>query len=231
MVTTKTATPPPSRCEAESIEVPLVLTGSDATDEAGPASRHDKETAVATDDISCTGVSSSSTTTTTTDAGPDAREAACPLKAPDDDNGPEREQTKPSGDGGGEDGRDGRQGEDYGRDGPLFQFLTGMGDDLRARAPFYRDDWGKPRDTCKVVNATIFTFVIQLIPALIFAELMDRQTEGNLGVAETVVSSAIMGVIYGIFAGQVRGRKYAALLWLMVPGDRRRVHGRHFPAT
>lgn len=54
---------------------------------------------------------------------------------------------------------------------PLFQFLTGMKDDLRARAPYYWDDWSRPRNVFTVVNATVFTFVIQLIPALIFCRI------------------------------------------------------------
>ena len=90
----------------------------------------------------------------------------------------------------------------------LLSFLTGMKNDLTARKPFYNmqsdgvGDWGKPDNFFTVFNATIFAFVIQLIPALIFAELMDRQTEGNLATAETLLSSAIIGIIYAIFSGQ-----------------------------
>jgi len=69
-------------------------------------------------------------------------------------------------------------------DAPLFQFLTGMKEDLAARLPIYKDDWGRPKSLFTVINATCFAFVIQLIPALIFAELMDRETEGNLATAE-----------------------------------------------
>jgi boron transporter len=85
---------------------------------------------------------------------------------------------------------------------PLLQFLTGMQDDLKARMPLYRNDWVDIRSPVTVFNATIFAFIIQLIPALIFAELMDRQTEGNLATAETLLSSGIMGIIYAILAGQ-----------------------------
>jgi len=85
---------------------------------------------------------------------------------------------------------------------PLFQFLTGMKEDLRARVPLYKDDWKRPRSLTTVFNATIFAFVIQLIPALIFAELIDRETEGHIATAETLLSTGIMGVIYAIFAGQ-----------------------------
>jgi HCO3- transporter family len=69
-------------------------------------------------------------------------------------------------------------------DPPLFQFLTGMRQDLAARLPIYKDDWGRPNNIFTVLNATCFAFVVQLIPALIFAELMDRETEGNLATAE-----------------------------------------------
>lgn len=90
----------------------------------------------------------------------------------------------------------------------LLSLFTGMKNDLIARKPFYNmkgdgvGDWGKPENFFTVFNATIFAFVIQLIPALIFAELMDRQTEGNLATAETLLSSAIIGIIYAIFSGQ-----------------------------
>ena len=88
------------------------------------------------------------------------------------------------------------------KDEKLFQFMTGIKQDLNARVPLYKDDWSKPDNVFTVINATIFAFVIQLIPALIFAELMDSATEGNLATAETLLSSAIIGIIYAIFAGQ-----------------------------
>jgi boron transporter len=85
---------------------------------------------------------------------------------------------------------------------PLLQFLTGMHHDFKARWPWYKDDWVNIQNPCTVINATIFTLVIQLIPALIFAELIDRQTQGNLSTAETLLSSAIMGILYATLAGQ-----------------------------
>jgi hypothetical protein len=53
-----------------------------------------------------------------------------------------------------------------------------------------------------VLNASIYAFVIQLIPALIFAEIMNEHTQGNLSTAETLLSSAIAGILYAILAGQ-----------------------------
>ena len=84
-----------------------------------------------------------------------------------------------------------------------FSFLAGIRNDLKARAPLYWDDWKvAPQDYFTVLNATVYTFMVQLIPALIFAELLDRQTEGKLAVAETLMSSGIIGIIYAVFAGQ-----------------------------
>ena len=85
----------------------------------------------------------------------------------------------------------------------LFQFLVGMKYDVRNRLlPYYKDDWGRPHNFFTVINASIYAFVIQLIPALIFAELIYRQTEGMLGIAETLLSSAIIGIMYAIGSGQ-----------------------------
>lgn len=85
---------------------------------------------------------------------------------------------------------------------PCCSCLKGMGKDLRARLPLYVDDWKPPRKILKVLNATLFAFVVQLIPALIFAELLDKSTEGSLSVAETLLSTGIIGTIHAVLSGQ-----------------------------
>jgi boron transporter len=80
--------------------------------------------------------------------------------------------------------------------------MAGVVGDLRARVPLYMDDWGRPKSVLTVLNATMFAFVVQLIPALIFAELMDKETQGSLSVAETLFSAGIIGIIYVIISGQ-----------------------------
>eukprot|EP00526_Cylindrotheca_closterium_P007407 CAMPEP_0113654712 /NCGR_PEP_ID=MMETSP0017_2-20120614/29301_1 /TAXON_ID=2856 /ORGANISM="Cylindrotheca closterium" /LENGTH=690 /DNA_ID=CAMNT_0000567875 /DNA_START=66 /DNA_END=2138 /DNA_ORIENTATION=- /assembly_acc=CAM_ASM_000147 len=85
---------------------------------------------------------------------------------------------------------------------PTIQLLTGMKEDLAARIPLYRDDWKRPKNLFTVLNAIFFAFVVQLIPALIFAELLDKQTEGSLAVAEVLLSAGIIGVIYALLSGQ-----------------------------
>lgn len=85
---------------------------------------------------------------------------------------------------------------------PLFECMSGMMDDLNARLVFYRSDWRKPKNVIKVVNATFFAFLVQLIPALIFANLLDEQTDGKLSTAETLLATGIIGTVYALFAGQ-----------------------------
>ena len=84
----------------------------------------------------------------------------------------------------------------------FFELLTGMKTDIENRSPYYLSDFGKPRSYITIVNAIFFAFVVQLIPALIFAELMDSKTNGNLAVAETLLSTGIIGIIYAIMSGQ-----------------------------
>ena len=84
----------------------------------------------------------------------------------------------------------------------FFELFTGMKTDIENRAPYYLSDFGKPRSFITIVNAIFFGFVVQLIPALIFAELMDSKTNGNLAVAETLSSTGIIGIIYAVISGQ-----------------------------
>ena len=85
--------------------------------------------------------------------------------------------------------------------------LHGMSLDVQARLPLYPDDWrvpvcSSPRTLFKLLNATLFAFVVQLIPALIFAEVLEKQTHGAISVVETLLSSGIIGLLYAVFSGQ-----------------------------
>jgi hypothetical protein len=94
---------------------------------------------------------------------------------------------------------------------PVLSFMTGIKHDFKLRLPLYKDDWGRPTDMARVFNATFYLFVVQLIPALIFADILDRQTNGHLAVPEVLLAAGINGVIYAVFAGQ-------PLLVLGIPG-------------
>jgi boron transporter len=89
---------------------------------------------------------------------------------------------------------------------PFFQFMTGMKNDvMNVLVPSYKSDWTIPckkQNLSKVISATIFSFLVQLIPALIFAELLNTSTNGMISVAETLLSAGVIGVLYAIMAGQ-----------------------------
>lgn len=90
-------------------------------------------------------------------------------------------------------------------DQPMVSCLTGMHMDLKARIPLYGSDWALPKSgksLFKILNAILFAFVVQLIPGLIFAELLDRSTNGSLAVPEVLLSAGIIGIIYAILSGQ-----------------------------
>ena len=81
--------------------------------------------------------------------------------------------------------------------------MKGLQRDWKYHVSTYRDEWTRrPKSISKVVAATIFAFFTQLIPALIFADLLDIMTNGNISVIETLLSAGIIGVIYSIITGQ-----------------------------
>lgn len=84
----------------------------------------------------------------------------------------------------------------------LWQFMSGIKEDVKANIGFYANDWSKPKKISLILNASIFAYSIQLIPALIFSELIDRKTAGNMATAEVFLATAIMGIIYAVLSGQ-----------------------------
>ena len=81
--------------------------------------------------------------------------------------------------------------------------MKGLQRDWKYHVSTYRGEWTRrPKSISKVVAATIFAFFTQLIPALIFADLLDIMTNGNISVIETLLSAGIIGVIYSIITGQ-----------------------------
>ena len=81
--------------------------------------------------------------------------------------------------------------------------MKGLQKDWLYHKSSYKEGWNRrPKSISKVIAATIFAFCTQLIPALIFADLLDEMTNGSISVVETLLSAGIIGVIYSIIAGQ-----------------------------
>ncbi|KAH3680243.1 hypothetical protein WICMUC_000424 [Wickerhamomyces mucosus] len=82
-----------------------------------------------------------------------------------------------------------------------LQLFRGIIADLKDRLPFYISDWTDSINY-RVIPATIHTFFTNIFPAIAFAQDMFDKTNNSYGVNEVLLSSAIAGIIFGIFAGQ-----------------------------
>ena len=78
--------------------------------------------------------------------------------------------------------------------------MRGIIGDFNRRRPHYMSDWTDGWNL-KVLAAIFFIFFTSIGPAITFAELLQSET-GQIGVVEVLLSSAISGAIFAIFAGQ-----------------------------
>lgn len=73
--------------------------------------------------------------------------------------------------------------------------------DLKDRLPLYWSDWTDALNY-RVIPATILTFFTNIFPAIAFAQDMFDKTDNSYGVNEVLLSSALAGIVFGIFGGQ-----------------------------
>lgn len=78
---------------------------------------------------------------------------------------------------------------------------SGIAKDLRSRVPYYLSDF-KDAYNYRVIPSAIYIFFTNLLPAIAFAQDMFDRTDNSYGVNEVLMSSAIAGVIFGLFSGQ-----------------------------
>ena len=84
------------------------------------------------------------------------------------------------------------------RTGRLF---GGMVRDIKRRAPHYLDDF-KAGFRTKVLGSVLFMYVACLAAAVAFGGLLSTLTGGQIGAVETLLASAVCGVLWSLFAGQ-----------------------------
>jgi len=82
-----------------------------------------------------------------------------------------------------------------------IKLFKGILNDLKDRLPYYLSDW-KDSWNYRVIPSTILTFFTNIFPAIAFAQDMFDNTNNSYGVNEVLLSSAIGGIIFGIFGGQ-----------------------------
>ena len=77
--------------------------------------------------------------------------------------------------------------------------------DIKRRAPYFASDWVdafRPENLQLTFSAIYYLFFVCLSPALAFGTLMADATDDQIGVVETILSTAIVGILYSITAGQ-----------------------------
>ena len=76
----------------------------------------------------------------------------------------------------------------------------GMINDLKRRAPHFISDF-KDGLNSKSLAAAAFIYFACLSGAIAFGGLMAEKTEGRIGIPETLIVSAVSGVLFALFAG------------------------------
>lgn len=75
--------------------------------------------------------------------------------------------------------------------------------DVRGRLPCYKQDWVQGFNTgIRILAPTTYIFFASALPVIAFGEQLDRATDGTLTAIQTLVSTAICGILHAIFGGQ-----------------------------
>ena len=95
--------------------------------------------------------------------------------------------------------------KDYGPLEFTGRIAGGLRLDLRRRLPLYASDWTdafKAENFQKSLSSILYLFIAALAPAITFGSRFLDGTNGQFGVLEMIMSTAVSGVIFSTFAGQ-----------------------------
>ncbi|AOA62212.1 Boron transporter 1 [Komagataella phaffii CBS 7435] len=73
--------------------------------------------------------------------------------------------------------------------------------DIRNRLPYLRSDYSDAINY-RVIPSTVYIFFTNLLPAIAFAQDMFDHTDNSYGLNEVLMSSAMGGIVFGLFSGQ-----------------------------
>ena len=85
------------------------------------------------------------------------------------------------------------------------RFAGGLRDDIKRRGAWYLSDWTDAftkENRSQSLASTVFLFFACLTPAVTFGMLFDAATDGQLGIVEMVLSTALSGLVFSLFSGQ-----------------------------
>ncbi|KNC76855.1 hypothetical protein SARC_10669, partial [Sphaeroforma arctica JP610] len=103
-------------------------------------------------------------------------------------------------------------GEEPGEIDPMLvktgKFGGGLLADIKRKLPWYLSDWTdgvvpwNNRTMITYLSATVFMYFSIIMPSISFGALNDTNTDGKIGVMETLFSQAICGAVFALTAGQ-----------------------------
>lgn len=81
--------------------------------------------------------------------------------------------------------------------------FQGIKNDLKGRLMCYKQDWTSGfKAGYRILAPTTYIFFASAIPVISFGEQLDRETDGVLTAVQTLVSTALCGIIHSIIGGQ-----------------------------
>ncbi|GAA0151228.1 secondary carrier transporter [Lithospermum erythrorhizon] len=84
-----------------------------------------------------------------------------------------------------------------------FVPFRGIKNDLKGRLLCYKQDWSSGlRAGIRILAPTTYIFFASAIPVISFGEQLERSTDGKITAVQTLVSTALCGVIHSIVGGQ-----------------------------
>lgn len=84
-----------------------------------------------------------------------------------------------------------------------FVPFRGIKNDLKGRIMCYKQDWnGGFSAGIRILAPTTYIFFASAIPVISFGEQLERNTNGSITAVQTLVSTALCGVIHSIIGGQ-----------------------------
>ncbi|KAL3313169.1 Electroneutral sodium bicarbonate exchanger 1 [Cichlidogyrus casuarinus] len=81
------------------------------------------------------------------------------------------------------------------------RFCGGLILDIKRKLPWYASDF-KDALSAQCFGSFFFLYFACLAPIITFGGLLSQETGGNLGTIESILSGAIVGIIYALFSGQ-----------------------------
>lgn len=80
-------------------------------------------------------------------------------------------------------------------------FCGGLVLDIKRRAKFYLSDF-KDGFNLQCLLTLIFLYFSVFAPNVAFGSLLDKKTDGWLGVSEVIFATCLCGILFGLLAGQ-----------------------------